>query len=269
MRTVVSVALDNRVVAALMARSATVFQPTSNNATLLGRIVAIDHRWDAAVNNIIKSGCLLDCDVKFNDTRSALRAIPPDLARFAVLAGVFNVLAVELLRKSGLSVREFVRHAYASAEAGRVIAEACDLPGDYGASAALFHRLGSLLLAYSFPLDYREYVTELGGSRLSLRAVELRDLGTDHIEIGRFFAESCQFPTYVLQGLTDDDNRYYDIASVACNLAEQAGCTLGFGYIPPDVSPAALERLRMNETRLGQAAARVGQVVNRVNQISL
>ncbi len=108
----------------------------------------------------------------------------------------FSVLDVfSQNRKEGVNFQKLWEHSFSTAVASRLLAGATNYPDTEEALVAgLLHDIGTLVLAKSEPVEWREALEESQKTGEPLADVEARRFGITHAELGALLAEKWQLP---------------------------------------------------------------------------
>lgn len=139
---------------------------------------------------------------KVGTVNQAIVVLGFDAARaLAVAANVIE--SFEAGQGGQIDVAEFWRHSIATALCARGLARHAGLPQDHAFIAGLLHDIGRLVLASGFPEHYAQVLEYCAREQTTLSDAELRVLGLDHQQVGRFLGEAWKFPVAIQSAIAE------------------------------------------------------------------
>lgn len=176
-----------------------------------------------------------------------------------MLLGVaYSQRSTEGLRSREFKRHDFWRHSLAVATSSRMLADhALPLRTDELFLAGMLHDIGLLVLDRFLPVELDVSLGRAHRMELPLHEVERSIHGWDHAEIGALLIE-----IWGLAPILHDAVRYHhspddsadflmetSVVALADSLAHQAGFRGGATH-PPELDPALMDRLEIDETTL-------------------
>ncbi|MDR2625566.1 MAG: HDOD domain-containing protein [Zoogloeaceae bacterium] len=173
---------------------------------------------------------------------------------------VLNAAAMRAITRppcAGFNELAFWRHSIAVAVAARALALACRKNPDIAFTHGLLHDIGQLLLASCFPDEYRQTLVcahEHAATRLN---DERALLGVEHAQAGALLAAQWGLPPELVTAIAQHHAPESEAADLL-HLADILAHALLEDDTPiPPLSPAAWQRLALDETKLLPVLARI------------
>lgn len=269
LRGVVIQGLENKVISSIANKVTTILLNEQISPAMLSRLVVPSPELSRTIEAGLQTGLYTGEPVSFPSLREAFDAIGSPMAWEICMMGALDCMSRALLRGSEISHKEFLRHSMATAAGARSIARHHGMPELTFYLAGLFHDIGIPLLAHARFDDYNQFPAMLMGSAMSLEALEQRQFGFDHQEVGSTFLMTLTAPDAVWQTAAQHhfdgfiSHPVISAVRISANVSHQVGCTLGFANAPAAMPPHCLTDVGLDETALvslaGELAAAAGR----------
>jgi HD-like signal output (HDOD) protein len=159
---------------------AAVLGSPSSTLDELAAVVARDPGLSAKVLQLVNSA-YFGCGQRTSSIREAVSLLGAEQLRYiGVTASVFGAMTEDPFPE--FSLRDSQEHALRTAGLVRMFAKGA--LAEEAFAGALLHDVGSIVLAFGFPVEYREVITRVQRTGASLAAVETEAFGTSHAEVG-------------------------------------------------------------------------------------
>lgn len=240
---------------------------------MLTRLVVPTPPLEATLVEGLRSGAYAGEPIGFNSTRQALDTIGQAAAWECTVVAALHTVVKPLLADAPVSLKEFMRHAMATAAACKVVAECNGVPHHDMYLAGLFHNVGVPILAHAFPADYSQIVSTLMGSNLELQSEEERVLSFDHQEVGSLFLMTVPLPDSTWQAAAQHHQPGFQIepataaVRVCSSLAHQVGCSLGLANAAPQISSGDIAAIGVTDEALPRLLNTVATAANLADRI--
>ncbi|AQT68169.1 Sporulation kinase D [Anaerohalosphaera lusitana] len=186
----------------------------------------------------------------------AVSKLPDPVVRDAVLSvKVFQAFDADYDPDSGrvFPRKRFAMHSLATACAARKIAEIVmpEEKAEQAFSAGLLHDIGKLALCQAMPKSFDKMVEQAREEHKSLGAVEMQNLGLDHMIIGKRLAEKWHLPAEIAfaiwmhhsdaEALSDElaGAKMAQVVNLADSIARHCEIGLSGSFDPVDIDDAA------------------------------
>lgn len=268
-RSAVFKALDHKCVFNTVSKLTTIAGNEQISPVMITRLVVPSPEFEANIKEGLRKGIYTDEPVDFPDLRQAFAALDQQMSwEIAVTAGL-ETLVKPMLKDKGISTREFMRHALATAAGCGVIATHLDLPKQNFIVSGLYHNIGIPVLLNSFPEDYNQIIEQATGSNQQIELLERDAFGFTHEDVGSVFLMACTFPDNAWRTASSHHSPEFAddllVASVrlCSNIAHQVGCTLGLANGCNSIHPNLISSIGLNDSAMSEMANRMAFAASR------
>ncbi|MCB0825564.1 MAG: HDOD domain-containing protein [Armatimonadetes bacterium] len=267
-------ALEKRQVAAMLNRLASVIGTEDMAPTMLARLVAMDEKWESSTLKGLATSAFVECDIEFARVADAFRVLDAGTSWFAACCGGLHAVAKSYLEQSQLPVDQFMAHALVTAHVCRHYAKKkADGVEMRFALCGLYHNIGILVMANALPPVYQRMPEFLGGTTKQLHALEKEQIGMDHCEVGDYFLQALQFPSFISDsvanhhGATDLLDPLTLAVQLGDHLAHQMGCSMGIGNLAPELPQGYFKNLGFDDNDLNQLANESSKILSQCSRL--
>lgn len=274
LRSVVFKALDHKIVFSTVSKLSTIINNELISPVMITRLVVPTPEFESTIKNGLKAGIYTEEPIEFTDLRQAFSAIDQETTWELTIKAGLETISRPLLNQSGLSLKEFLRHSFATAAGCASIAEFLDLPKHQFIVAGLFHNIGIPVLANSFPDSYKTFQNVLPGSSTFLEDLERNEFGFTHEDAGAVFLMAATSPDNSWKSASnhhspDETNDLITASVRVCsNVAHQVGCTLGFANACNKLHPSLIPGIGLTDHALSKIASAMATASNQASKIT-
>lgn len=247
----IALLVENPKLDGLFKRLASLAQPAAKTPVVLVRLVGPAPPLRDFVLRGLEAGVCGEAAGAFGSVQDAVEAVGPTRVRDLAQLLCFRALCAEATRDGGVSGREIVRHAVATASGLRRMRFYAQLPADDVFGVALLHNAGLLALAAAHGAAYASLVDRLERAPTPLVDAERGVFGHDHQFVGAALLEHYEYPAAYIEAAArhhrplESPSRLAESISLCAAVAERLGFCVARGATLPELGPEEAKRFAM------------------------
>lgn len=266
-------ALEVKTVTQVVNKLGTIAGNEAISPIMITRLVVPTPELEQGIRRSLKAGAFTDEPIDFPDLRQAFALLDQPTIWEIAVTGCLEVMARHLLLKSGLSIREYMRHSMATAAGCKVIGESLGLPKEPLFLIGLYHNIGVPIMAHSYPESYANYLVSLQGSAITLEEAERKEFEFTHEDVGSIFLMAATMPDAAWQAASShhsnepSEDLVSCIVRLASNVAHQVGCTLGLANACNALPANLVSHIGLNDSIMTTLAHQMSVAAGRADKI--
>ena len=271
---IIGAAFENRVVSAVAAKLTPVIGNQNLAPTMLARLASSCPPFERCLVSAVNCGAHTGEPMSFTSSVQALGFIGVDHARDIYVASGIETILRSLTEGTSVSAKELMAHSLATAAGCGKVAEIHGQDRcDYFLSG-LCHNIGVAVMAYGLKGDYGVAFEMVNGTPVQLHAIEMRQFGFDHQEVGAAVLAALGFPAICVASAEHHHESGFlahpvlGAVRLCSGIAHQVGCSLGIGNMPPDVPPHTLTDLGLHPEDADSIVDEVASVAGRSSRLA-